>query len=61
MVARVSFVVDDDVVFTDPSAPFAFDFRIARGTTGLTVGATASDVAGNLGSAVPVTVAVLMR
>ncbi len=58
-VLSVSFEVDGEVVFTDNSAPYGLDFAVPPGLTSLTFGASAVDLAGNVGTAEPVEVAVV--
>lgn len=57
-VASVDFLVDGQVVFTDSTAPYSFNFTVPVGITSLTLGATAVDFGGNIGLAndVPITV-----
>jgi hypothetical protein len=58
-VAGVSFTVDGAVVFTDTTAPYQFTFTPAAGSSGLTLGATATDVGSNTGTATNVRITVI--
>ncbi len=58
-VSSVSFVIDGEVVFTDVSAPFTFNYSVPMGITNFVVGATAIDLAGNIGNAVDAAVNVI--
>jgi len=58
-VASVNFLVNGNVVFTDSAAPYQFNLTVPVGVTTLTLGATAVDLAGNLGVAQNVTLNVI--
>ncbi|WP_096894906.1 Ig-like domain-containing protein [Candidatus Scalindua japonica] len=49
-VASVSFIIDGNVVFTDTSAPYEFDYTVPLGISGVTISATALDLANNAGA-----------
>jgi hypothetical protein len=55
-VAAVEFRVDNQLVFTDSSAPYQFNFTAPNAVTTLTLGAQAVDLAGNVGVASEVTI-----
>jgi hypothetical protein len=50
-VASVDFLVNGAVVFTDSASPYQFMLTVPAGVTGLTLGATAVDLGGNIGNA----------
>jgi len=50
-VVAVDFVVDDEVVFTDTTAPYHFNLTVPVGATALSIGASAIDPGDNLGLA----------
>ncbi|MBI3304702.1 MAG: hypothetical protein HYZ72_21775, partial [Deltaproteobacteria bacterium] len=58
-VAAVNFVVNGEVVFTDTTAPYQFNFTVPVGVTSLTLGATAIDLGSNIGAAGDVVVNVI--
>lgn len=58
-VVAVNFLVDGNVVSTDTTAPYQFTLNVPVGITSLTLGATASDPGGNLGTAQDVVVNVI--
>lgn len=49
-VFSVSFLIDGEVVFTDTSTPYQFDYTVPVGITGFVVSATAIDLANNIGT-----------
>ena len=49
-VAAVNFLVNGEVVFTDTAAPYEYVYRMPVGETGISLSATAVDLAGNEGS-----------
>jgi hypothetical protein len=51
VVAAVNFLVDGAVVFTATAEPYQFAVSVPTGVTQLTIGATAVDLAGNVGTA----------
>jgi hypothetical protein len=53
-VALVDFLVNGNVVFTDSAAPYQFNVTVPTGVTKITLGATATDLGGNTGTAQPV-------
>jgi len=55
-VASVDFLVNGNVVFTDTVAPYQFNLTVPSGVTNLTLGATAVDIGGNVGTAANVQV-----
>ncbi len=57
-VASVDFLVNGQVVFTDTSFPYEVDVFVSAASS-LTIGARATDFAGNIGTAVPVLVNVI--
>lgn len=59
-VASVDFLADGAVVFTDTFAPFQFNFTIPLGNPSVTLGATATDTGGNVGTAADVVINVLV-
>jgi hypothetical protein len=58
-VAAVNFLVNNQVVFTDTAAPYEFSLTAPTGTPALTLGATAIDFGGNIGTAANVVVSVI--
>jgi len=58
-VASVSFSVNGQVVYTTASEPYEFDYALPPGVTSVTVRATATDPAGNVGTSADVTANVL--
>jgi len=50
-VAAVNFLVNGQIVFTSSSAPYQFAVTIPVGVTSVTLGATAVDLGGNIGTA----------
>lgn len=58
-VVSVDFLVNGQVVFTTTTALYQFDFTVPVGATSLTVGARATDPAGNVGTATDVMVNVV--
>lgn len=58
-VTTVSFLVNGNVVSTDTSAPYQFNFTVPVGVNRLTLGAAASDLGGNAGTAQNVVVNVI--
>lgn len=58
-VAAVNFLVNGQVVFTATSSPYQFNFTVPLNTTSLTLGATAVDLGGNIGTAQNVKVSVI--
>lgn len=50
-VVAVDFLVNGQVVFTDSAAPYEFSLTVPVGAPGLTLGATAIDLGGNVGAA----------
>jgi YVTN family beta-propeller protein len=58
-VAAVNFLVNGQVVFTSTSAPYQFNFTVPTGISTLSLGATAVDLAGNIGNAQSVTLNVI--
>ena len=58
-VASVSLLVNGTVVFTDTSAPYETSFTVPTGVSSLTFGATAIDLASNIGRASDVVVSVM--
>ena len=58
-VTSVDFLVNGSVVFTDSAAPYQFNLTIPTGVTTLTLGATATDIGGNIGTATPVQINVI--
>ena len=53
-VSSVDFLVNSNVVFTDSAAPYQFSLTIPAGVAALTLGATATDIGSNTGTAAPV-------
>jgi hypothetical protein len=58
-VASVDFLVNGNVVFTDSAAPYQFSLTVPGGGTTLTLGATAVDIGGNVGTAANVQINVI--
>lgn len=58
-VVAVSLLVNGNVIATDTSAPYQFNFTVPEGISSLTFGATAGDLGGNEGTAEDVTVNVI--
>ncbi len=58
-VASVSFLVNGQVAYTTTNAPFQYTFTIPVGTSTLSLGATATDFGGNVGTAANVVVNVI--
>jgi|GEM_PF-1401643 len=58
-VVSVNFIVDGQTVFTDPNPPYEFDVSVPVGASTLTLGATAIDLAGNVGVASDVVINVI--
>jgi hypothetical protein len=58
-VVAVNFLVNGQVVFTSTTAPYQFNFTVPLNVTTLTIGATAVDLGGNIGTAQNVTVTVV--
>jgi YVTN family beta-propeller protein len=58
-VAAVNFLVNGQVVFTATSSPYQFNFTVPLNVTSLTLGATAVDLGGNIGTAQNVLVNVI--
>jgi len=58
-VASVTFLVNGQVAFTTTSAPYQYTFSIPVGTSSLTLGARATDLGSNVGTAANVTVNVV--
>jgi hypothetical protein len=58
-VAAVNFLSNGQIVFTSTSAPYQFNFTVPSGVPSLTLGATAVDLGGNVGTAQPVTINVI--
>lgn len=58
-VAAVDFLVNGNVVFTDSAAPYQFNLTVPTGVTTITLGATATDIGGNIGTAPNVVVNVI--
>lgn len=58
-VAAVNFLVNGQVVFTATSSPYQFNFTVPLNATSLTLGATAVDLGGNIGTAQNVKVSVI--
>ncbi len=58
-VASVNFLVNGNVVFTDSAAPYQFNFTVPTGVASVTLGATATDIGGNVGTAADVRVTVI--
>ena len=58
-VAAVDLMVNGEVVFTDTAPPYQFDLSVPVGETSLTIGATAVDLGGNIGSAPEVQITVI--
>jgi hypothetical protein len=59
-VAAVNFLVDGNLVFTATAEPFQFAVSVPTGRTQLTFGATAVDLAGNVGTAADIVVTVIL-
>jgi hypothetical protein len=57
-VAGVRFLANGTPVFTDTSQPYEFLFAVPTGVTSVTLGAEATDLAGNTGTAANVTILV---
>lgn len=55
-VAAVDFLVNGEVVFTDTTAPYQFNFRVPQGISGVTSGAVAIDSQGQVGVATDVAI-----
>ncbi len=55
-VAAVNFLVNGQVVFTSTSYPYQFNYLVPAGVSSLTLGATAVDFGGNIGTAQNVTI-----
>ena len=58
-VAAVNFLINGNVAFTATSAPYQYNFVVPVGTGSLTIGATAVDFGGNVGTAPNVVVNVI--
>jgi hypothetical protein len=58
-VAAVDFLVNGNVVFTDSVTPYQFNLTIPTGVTTITLGATATDIGGNVGTAPSVQINVI--
>ena len=58
-VAAVSFLVNGQVALTDTSAPYQFSLTAPQGVTSMTLGATATDLGGNVGTATNVVIHVM--
>jgi len=58
-VVSVDFLVNGNVAFTDSAAPYQFTLTVPVGVSGITLGATAVDLGGNLGTATSVPVNVI--
>jgi hypothetical protein len=58
-VAAVNFLVNGQVVFTATSSPYQFNFTVPLNAASLTLGATAVDLGGNIGTASNVVVNVI--
>ncbi len=58
-VAAVNFLINGQVVFTATSAPYQYSFTVPTGISSLTLGATAVDLGGNIGTAQNVLVNVI--
>src|SRR6266567_2020805 len=58
-VAAVNFLVNGQVIFTATSAPYQFNFEVPQTSGPLTLGATAVDLGGNIGTAQDVMVNVI--
>jgi len=58
-VASVNFLVNGSVVFTDSEAPYELNFTVPVGSSTLTLGATALDSGGHIGTATNVVVNVI--
>jgi hypothetical protein len=58
-VAAVNFLVNGQIVFTATSAPYQFNLTVPAGNPTITLGATAVDLGGNVGTAQNVTVNVI--
>lgn len=58
-VAAVNFLVNGNVVFTDSAAPYQFNLTVPAGVASLTLGATATDIGGNVGTAPSVQINVI--
>lgn len=54
----VSFTINNEVLFTDDTAPYQFDYSVPVGAGSLVLGATATDFGGNEGYAEPVVLSV---
>jgi hypothetical protein len=57
-VASVTFTVNGIDVYTDTVAPYEMNYLVPPGTTSVTISARATDFAGNVGHATPVTLSV---
>jgi hypothetical protein len=58
-VAAVNFLVNGQVVFTATTSPYQFNYTVPTGISSLTLGATAVDLGGNIGTAQNVVVQVI--
>jgi hypothetical protein len=58
-VVSVSFLVGGQVVFTDTTAPYQYNLNVPTTATSMTIGATAIDLGGNVGTASTVTLTVI--
>ena len=58
-VAAVNFLVNGNVVFTSTSYPYQFNYTVPTSISSLTLGATAVDLGGNVGTAQNITVNVI--
>jgi hypothetical protein len=58
-VASVSFLVNGQAVFSDTSAPYQFSLTAPQGVSTMTLGATAIDLGGNVGTAASVAVNII--
>ena len=58
-VLAIDFLVDGDLVFTDTSTPYEFNLTVPSGVPNLVLGATATDLANNIGVADTVLVDVI--
>lgn len=58
-VASVQFQINGQLIFTGTSSPYQFNYTVPVGISGFTIGATATDLGGNVGTAANVVVHVI--
>ncbi|MBF0280198.1 MAG: hypothetical protein HQM13_20530 [SAR324 cluster bacterium] len=58
-VASVAFLINGEVLLTDTTAPYQMEYTLPQGEKGVTFGALAVDLSGNVGEAVPLVVNII--